>query len=280
MITGKTRFFGLIGSPITHSLSPLIHNYLFKRLGRDACYGCFETSGLKPAVLGMKTLGFCGFNVTIPFKEKILPFLDKIDKKAKVIGAVNTVAVTGSGLAGYNTDCSGFVGSLQRISFSLKKSRVLVLGAGGAARAITAGLAENKAERIILYDRVSAKSAGLARSFSGVFPRTKILQAEKEDIFDLREIDLVVNATGLGLNPDDPLPLIFDKFNRDILAYDLIYSLKKTKFMAEAAEKGVKTCNGLWMLIFQAIDAQNIWFKDDCRKTALPLYNYILRKGI
>jgi len=148
MINGRTELYGIIGNPIRHSLSPMIHNEAFKRLGWNAVYLAFEVKNLEEALRGIRELGVRGVSVTHPFKTKVIPFLDKVEKLAKKIGAVNTIVHRGGRLIGYNTDCDGALEALEE-KMSLRGKRVVLLGAGGAARAIGFGLMERDCQLII-----------------------------------------------------------------------------------------------------------------------------------
>lgn len=279
MIKGATQFFGLIGYPVTHSLSPYIHNYIFKKCSRDAYYGCFQTHNLRQAVKGMSALGFGGFNVTIPFKEKIIPYLDRTEHTARIMEAVNTVHIEKGKLIGYNTDGEGFLHSLKHFRFTLSGKNVAILGAGGAAKAVAVSLAQKNVKGIFLYDIFYRKAQLLAQKIKRSFPQVNVEACKEKKCILLDEADLLVNATGVGLRKSDPLPLVLKKHKRRLLVYDLLYHPLRPKLLLHARAKGLRTINGLWMLIYQALEAQKIWFGIECKRLARPLHTQLTKKG-
>lgn len=280
MIKGTFRFYGLIGHPIEHSLSPAIHNYVFQRTGRPAGYGCFPAKNLKEAVKALSFLKFSGYNVTIPFKEKIIPWLDHVDKEARFMGAVNTVYLDRKkGACGFNTDGRGFLKSLQHFGFSPAKATALILGAGGAGRAVSFSLAGKKAAAITIYDCRQEKARHLVCDLKKAFPGIRINAAAAAQELSLSPVDLLVNATGQGLKKSDFLPIKLCHFKKSLIVYDLIYNPPQTGLLAEAARQRLTAINGLWMLIYQALEAQKIWYKEDVSCLARPLYRKLTRKG-
>jgi len=274
---GQTKFLGLIGFPIKHSLSPQIHNYLFRKYSLNYIYGCFEVRHLKEAVKGLFNLGFVGFNVTIPYKEKIISYLDRVDKEAEVIGAVNTVRVNGEGLAGFNTDGRGFLKSLEKFSFTPQGKAVLILGAGGGAKAAATYLAKAKVKRIAVYDIIYKKSISLKNRIEKFFPKIEVITLKEKKEISLREFDLVVNATGVGLKKEDPSPIKLEGAKKHLVVYDLIYNPLLTSFLKEAKKKKLLAINGLWMLIWQALEAEKIWLGINFYKEASTIYQILTR---
>lgn len=277
MITSRTQSLGLIGFPIKHSLSPQIHNYIFNKYSLDAVYGCFEIQNLREAVKGLLALNFKGFNVTIPYKERIVRYLHKIDKEAAKIGAINTVKIENNNLIGFNTDGPGFIQSLKQFDFTPRNKNVLILGAGGAAKAVSIYLAKNRAKRVDFYDIVYRKAFDLSKRVRHFFSRVESSSFKNKNEIKLKDYHLLINATGIGLRKSDPLVLRLQGFNKNLLVYDLIYNPPLTPLLREAKEKGLTGINGLWMLIYQALEAQKIWYGIDCTEYANRLYKMLIR---
>ncbi|MFN3740822.1 MAG: shikimate dehydrogenase [Thermodesulfovibrionales bacterium] len=249
MITGKTKITGLIGYPVEHSLSPLMHNSAFEALGLDYCYVTFpvEPQRLKEAIEGIRALGLAGVNVTVPHKEAVIKFLDRVDEEAKEIGAVNTIVNKEGLLIGYNTDGRGFMASLNENCIDIEKKTVFLIGAGGASRAVAYYLSK-KAQELLIYDIDIKKAKALAQNL-----KAKI----SEDLSALKGADIIINATPLGLKPDDPSPVDPQMLGREKVVCDLIY--KKTRLLKEAETKGCRTLDGLGMLLWQGVFAFELW---------------------
>ncbi len=250
-ITAKTKVIGLIGYPVEHSFSPLMHNNAFEALGLDYCYVTFpvEPARLEEAIKGIRALGIAGINVTIPHKEAVIKFLDRIDDEAKEIGAVNTVVNKEGLLIGYNTDGRGFMASLNENCYSPKGKRIFILGAGGASRAVAYYLSMEASE-LLIYDIDRQKTLNLIKSLKG-----KIRMAE--DISEVKTADIIINATPLGLKSDDPSPMNIELLHKDQIVCDLIY--KETRLLKEASRKGCQTLDGLGMLLWQGVFAFELW---------------------
>ncbi|WP_404346980.1 shikimate dehydrogenase [Sutcliffiella horikoshii] len=251
--------YGVIGSPIAHSMSPLIHNDAFLQNGMDAHYHAFhvEPDQLETAVAGMRALGVTGFNVTIPHKEAIIPLLDSVEDAALQIGAVNTVVNKDGKLIGYNTDGRGFVEALKEV-VELKGKQVLIIGAGGAARAIFYTLALEEGIQLDICNRTVSKSEDLIKEFSleRIARSITVDQAAKE----IQNYDVVVQTTSVGMFPqinDTPLPLVSVKNNA--VFSDIIYNPIETKLLREAKALGAVTQNGVHMFAYQAALAFKIW---------------------
>lgn len=255
MITAKTKITGLFGYPVEHSISPAMHNAGFAALGIDYCYLGFLVApqALASAVQGIKAMNFKGVNVTIPHKENVIPLLDEVNEEARFIGAVNTVLNRDGVLAGYNTDGRGFMKSLEEAGVDPAGKKVLIVGAGGASRAIGYYLAQ-KAERLTLFDIDREKLGKLAEDLNKVSSHAEAA----ESLSGMEEADIIINATPLGLKPGDPLPVDIAKVQKKQVVCDLIY--KNTPLLQGAsATKGCTTVNGLGMLFWQGVLAFEIW---------------------
>ncbi|MCI4626272.1 MAG: shikimate dehydrogenase [Candidatus Magnetoovum sp. WYHC-5] len=253
-ITAKTRITGLIGWPVEHSLSPFMHNAGFQHLGIDYCYLTFAVhpDNLGKAIDGVRAMNFCGVNVTVPHKEKVMAFLDDINEEARFIGAVNTIVNKDDKLIGYNTDGRGFIKSLEEADIHIAGKRVFIVGAGGASRAISYYLAQQVAE-LFIFDIDTNKLSVLINDLRRVSPQVYMA----EGIEQVRGVDLVINATPLGLKPNDPLPIDITLLNEKQAVYDLVY--KTTNLLTEATYKGCKALNGIGMLFWQGVHAFEIW---------------------
>jgi len=246
----KTRVYGVIGSPIGHSLSPVLQNAGFQARRMDAVFLPFLVRDLHDFLLSVKPLGTAGFSVTLPHKQAILRHLDDCDPMAAAIGAVNTVVVRGDGkLYGYNTDYVGVLRALER-RIPLRGSRALIFGAGGAARAVAFALAESGASVCVCARRAQAAKA-LARAVGGEVVERPRLQREF--------FDAIVNATPIGMYPAvDRSPLAARELNCR-LVFDLIYRPRVTKLMQLAALRGIETVPGVEMFVAQGTAQWEIW---------------------
>jgi shikimate dehydrogenase len=263
MVKGTTKLVGLIGDPVSHSLSPQMHNSAFQAMRMDWAYLPLHVrpGNLGDAVRGLYSLGFLGVNVTVPHKEKVLPFLDGLSEEAKRIGAVNSISVVEGRFLGDNTDWSGFLRDLAEIGFDPTGSRALILGSGGSARAIAyALLSEGAAVTICGRDIVTLTE--LIAHFQKLFPGRLTEPLTYRNLHDLgMEANIIVNTTPLGMTPHTrlapwPKGVAFPECE---LVYDLVYNPPKTRFIELAEANGVKAVNGLGMLIQQAALAFEIW---------------------
>jgi len=260
-ISPYTKLVGLIGHPIGHSLSPKLHNSLYGKYNLDYVYLAFDIppDDVGKAVEALKILGFKGFNVTIPHKEKVIWFLDSLDTEAAIIGAVNTVKMENGKLIGYNTDGMGFVDSLKRRGIEPKDKVVLVLGAGGSARAICVYLLKEGIKELYIYNRTKERAVELIRHLERFFPNVSIKYLAKEDMGDVKP-DLLVNTTPLGMWPHTHLMPVEDyDFLPGMAVVDIVYNPIETAFLNKARRAGCVTINGLDMLVGQAIKAIEIW---------------------
>jgi len=262
-IDGKTKIYGVIGDPIGHSLSPAIHNMAFRKLGLNAIYLAFQvkSENLVRAVEGFKALNFQGFNVTIPHKTSIMSLLDKVDPLAEKIGAVNTVKNVDGKLFGYNTDGLGALQALKKSKVKLDNKKIVLIGAGGAGKALAFTFA-NYAKEMVILNRTEEKAVKLSKTISENFSlQVKGLKLNYENLRnELKNADLLVNATSLGMYPNvDKTPVDKNLINQNLVVFDVVYNPLKTRFLKEAEEKGAKIVNGLSMFIYQAVEAFKIW---------------------
>jgi shikimate dehydrogenase len=255
MIDAQTELYGVIGNPVRHSLSPMIHNGVFKKLGRNAVYLAFEVKNLEEALRGIRGLEVRGVSVTAPFKTDVIPFLDKIEGLAKKIGAVNTIVNRGGRLIGYNTDCEGALGALEE-EVNLRGKKVVLLGAGGAARAIGFGL-KGKACQLIISSRSKKGGERLSKELGyDYLPNSSLFRMKAGDF----EADVVINATTLGMVPrEEETPIPKKLLKEGMTVMDIVYQPLQTRFLREAREKGCLTVNGLEMFIRQAVAQLEIW---------------------
>ena len=252
---------GLLGFPVAHSRSPVIHNHWLAEHRIAGRYVLFPVppEKLEDAVRGLSALGMRGCNVTTPHKQAVFPLLDRVDDLARLIGAVNTVVVEKDGtLTGFNNDGNGFIQSLRDASPSWRPDSgpILVLGAGGASRAVVASLAAQGAKEIRLANRTRDKAEEIA---AAVGPVVKVLPWEqREDALD--GVALLANATSLGMAGKPPLDIALDRLPPRALVGDLIYIPPETPLLARARARGNVTVNGLGLLLNQARPAFNAWF--------------------
>jgi shikimate dehydrogenase len=250
MIDGRTKVFGILGRPVEHSLSPAMHNAGFQALGINAVYVAFPVTDLKQAVAGLRGLDIGGVSVTIPFKEDILPLLDELDPKAARMGTVNTVVNREGRLVGYNTDWLGAVAAL-KAKTSLQGRHFLILGAGGAARAIAFGILE-AGGRISLTDIDASRANTLAAEFG-----TEALSFEGLSGCPATGL---INATPVGMAPQaDDIPIDSNLLGRFDLVMDIVYRPLETRLLKEARAKGCRIIDGLQMLIHQGAAQFELW---------------------
>ncbi len=262
MISGKTAIYGIFGHPVKHTFSPGMHNTAFKVLGLDACYVPFdvEPSALGDAVKAVRALGVRGLNITVPHKEQVIRYLDGLSKEARLLGAVNTIEVRDGKLIGHNTDGRGFLRSLkQDARFHYKNKTFLMVGSGGAARAVAFSLAISGASRLFLFDIDQRKSGALARDIRKRTGADATAIAAKDIAAAARTADCLINATPLGLKKTDPLPIPKELLQKRHLVCDLVYNPPETPLLRLAKQKGAKTLPGIGMLLFQGVIALEIW---------------------
>ncbi|MGI5850485.1 MAG: shikimate dehydrogenase [Clostridiales bacterium] len=258
IITPNTSYAAVIGHPIGHSLSPQLHNSIYDKIGIDMIYLAFDipSGNLESAVEGLCALNFSGFNVTIPHKEEVIAFLDKIDPMAAAIGAVNTVKIEGRRMTGYNTDGLGFLHSLKGQCVECKGRNILILGAGGSARAIGITLADQTPGEILILNRNRDRGERLAMDINEYAGYG--LSRAVGDVPD--RIDIIINTTPLGMWPKVlDSPLAGYTFNPETIVCDIVYNPLETALLGEAKRSGCKTVGGLGMLVGQGIKAVEIW---------------------
>ena len=254
------KLFGVIGDPIAHSMSPLMHNELFKLEKIDAHYFPFHISQdkLPAAIESLQVLGASGFNVTVPHKVAIIPLLDKIDPLAEAIGAVNTVVNESGQFVGYNTDGSGFVRGLTTQLTHLEQKSVLMVGSGGAARAIYFTLAKAGVQRLDIYNRTIDKAMQLIDECPYRVP-SKVLDRNQTEKM-LAEYDVIIQTTSIGMAPNiHKSPLRLTNLSAQAFVSDIIYNPFETLFLQEAKRIGAKTQNGIDMFVFQGAIAFEKW---------------------
>ncbi|WP_059102689.1 shikimate dehydrogenase [Shouchella shacheensis] len=266
------QLFALIGYPVGHSLSPLMHQAIYDDLGLDATYHAFnvEPTALKEAIAGLKALNVAGCNVTIPHKVSVMDYLDEVDEEAQEIGAVNTIVNKNGRLIGRNTDGSGYLQSLTPVlPAGIEDHRVLVIGAGGAARAVVSTLCRNRAMRIVIANRTLAKAevlAGLFSRYESDVLAMSIEQAEKE----LAAFDLVINTTSVGMSPNvRQTPLSLDLLSARAFVSDLIYNPDETLLLKEAKARGNRTLNGIGMFVNQGALSFEYWTEQKPNRAAM-----------
>jgi shikimate dehydrogenase len=262
MISGKTKIYGIFGYPVEHTFSPGMHNAAFKALGRDACYVPFAVAParLEEAVKAVLPLGLCGLNITVPHKERIVGYLDDLSEEARLIGAVNTVQIRDGKLVGHNTDGRGFIRSLRDVAgFDPRNKSILLIGSGGAARAVGFCLALGKAKRIACSDVDTQKAETLARDIRDRTGANAAAVSAEDVAAVAAEADCLINATPLGLKRNDPLPLGKALIKKQHLICDLVYNPPETQFLKAARSRGAKRLPGIGMLLYQGVIAFELW---------------------
>ena len=263
VISSRTRICGIIGDPIEHTMSPVMHNAAFKDKGVDYVYLAFRVKKeeLGKAIEGMRALNIRGFNITIPHKVAAIQYLDELDRLADKIGAINTIVNNNGVLKGYNTDATGFLQALLERGIDPKEKRAVILGAGGASRAISFVLAERGAS-LVIFNRTWDKAKVCAGRVSGIFQRgATALKLNRENLATaLSEADILVNTTSVGMSPNDNGTLIASNLLKPSLAvFDIVYNPIKTRLQREAERAGATVISGLEMLVWQGALAFEQW---------------------
>ncbi len=250
MIDGRTQIYGILGRPVAHSLSPAMHNAAFRSLGINAVYVAFPVTDLPQAVAGLRGLGIQGVSVTIPFKEEIIPLLDEVDPQAARMGAVNTVVRRDGRLMGCNTDWRGALQALEAKT-EIAGKRFLILGAGGAARAIVFAILERGGQAAV-SDQDTAKALALSREFW-----VEVVSPGRLEEYPAA---ILINATPVGLVPDeDAIPIEPHLLGRFSLVMDIVYRPLETRLLREAKAQGCAVIDGLQMLIHQGAAQFELW---------------------
>lgn len=264
-INGYTRTCGLIGNPVEHTLSPVIHNTLSAVLGKNLVYVPFhvETGRLEDAVKGAFALNLLGMNVTVPYKSDVIPYLVDIDPLAEHIGAVNTLVRTEKGYKGYNTDMPGLYRAMCEDGVKIKGKKVLILGAGGVARAVAMMLLDKGAKKAIILNRTLQKAQEVADEVNHLAGKkfAKAMSIDAYDTLPEGERYLAIQATSVGMYPNCDAAVIEDPafYKKVHTGYDLIFNPSKTRFMELVEEQGGKAYNGEKMLLYQGIIAFELW---------------------
>jgi shikimate dehydrogenase len=273
---------GVFGNPVAHSLSPQMQNAALKACKIDMQYARFQVSPeeLQSALELVRQSSFVGLNLTTPHKIEACKFVDRIDDHARTIGAINTIKLMDAKLHGYNTDGKGFARAIrQEFAVDLRDLRIMILGAGGAGRAIALQCAKENCDRLIIANRNFERSKQLAdelREFFtgpkvlGPVPRLQAIAWEEASIrFQIAHLDLIVNATVLGLNRSDPSPIPARLLAPHLMIYDTVYRPGHTSFVSAAIEAGARAANGSSMLLYQGALAFEIWFEREAPIAAM-----------
>lgn len=263
VISGKTRVCGVIGDPIEHTLSPAIHNAAFNHLKLDFVFLAFrvKAADLENAVRGMRGLGIHGLNVTMPHKSAVISFLDEVDPTVQFLGSANTILNKDGKLSGFNTDGVGALKALRENGVALSEKKVLLLGAGGAAKAIAFALAEEVGELAVL-NRAAEKAKELAETLGRMFNKKVVGGALSPDAIakNLRGSDVLINATSVGMHPKVNQSIVTPQWLRsDLTVMDIVYNPVETKLAKDAKAAGAKVISGVEMLIYQGAASFEIW---------------------
>ena len=246
--------FVVIGNPIEHSLSPTLHNYWIKNNGIDAIYEKqkLNEDELEQQILQVKEKKISGINVTVPFKKTIIPFLDELSIEAESTQSVNTIYLKDNKVIGHNTDIFGFETSIKKSKYNLTDKEVLILGAGGVVPSIIFALNKMKISKIKISNRTKDKAENLKTLFKNI---------EIIEWGEVPNVDMIINATSLGLKKEDKINLDFSLISKNGFFYDVIYNPRETNFLKTGKSLGCTILNGKLMFIYQALLAFNIWHK-------------------
>ncbi|MCH8011285.1 MAG: shikimate dehydrogenase [Candidatus Marinimicrobia bacterium] len=262
--------FAVIGNPVAHSLSPDLHNWIFKQLGIDAHYKKIETTrdGIPDIISRLRRGQLNGINVTLPHKQEIIPYLDSVNPRAQLIHVVNCVAIQDKKLTGYNTDWFGFITALEQKKIDVKGKICLILGAGGVARSVLYSLIQYRAQKIILASRIIKKGKTLIKSLSPFFKKTVVISISFNEIEQYISKDcVIINCTPVGMTPDSSVsPLAKQLLQKEQILIDTIYNPINTKFLMDGQALGVKTLGGLTMFIYQGIASLELWLNNAVRE--------------
>ncbi len=258
-INAETQVYCIFGNPVKHSLSPAMHNAAFKELGINAVYLAFETGDIKPALQAMKIFKIYGASITIPHKNEVLKYIDNADPLVKEIGALNTLLNDKGNITGYNTDGYGALQALLNNGIRIKNSKILILGNGGAAKAIAFTLLNEGAE-LAIAGRNMGKVSGLVNTL-----RKKNKSVEFSLIDDMNRsfvsnFDIIINTTSVGMSPDvNSMPISANLVQKKHTVFDIIYSPHITQLLETSREKGCKIIHGIEMLVNQGAKQFEIW---------------------
>ena len=255
------KTFAVIGDPIDHSLSPTIHNAAYRQLNLECTYIAYKipTGELKSGIESLKSIKISGFNVTVPHKIEIMKFLDDVDESCKLIGAANTIVNDNDSLKGYNTDMDGFLEPIKNRDISIKDSSILLIGAGGASRAIITGFAKEHAKKITIINRTIQKAIELTK-----FSQNLALESETIPIEECEKLnesfDFIVNASSLGLKKESNI-VPSKLMNDETVVYDIVYKPVNTELIKDAKKENALIIYGYEMLLGQAIRSFEIWLE-------------------
>jgi len=263
VISGKTRVYGVIGDPIEHSLSPAMHNAAFNHLKLDFVFLAFRVKAaeLEDAVRGMRGLGIHGLNVTMPHKDAVTKYLDEVDATVKFLGSVNTILNDDGRLLGFNTDGVGALRALRDNGVDLNGKKLLLLGAGGAAKAIAHAFAK-EVEELYILNRASEKAKDLAEALSRALGRKVVGDALSPSAVqrNLRDADVLINATSAGMHPNINQSLVAPQWLKpDLTVMDIVYNPLETKLAKDAKAAGARVVSGVEMLLYQGAASFEIW---------------------
>ena len=263
VISGKTRVYGVIGDPIEHSLSPAMHNAAFNHLKLDCVFLAFRVKAaeLEDAVRGMRGLGIHGLNVTMPHKDAVTKYLDEVDATVKFLGSVNTILNDDGRLLGFNTDGVGALRALRDNGVDLNGKKLLLLGAGGAAKAIAHAFAK-EVEELYILNRASEKAKDLAEALSRALGRKVVGDALSPSAVqrNLRDADVLINATSAGMHPNINQSLVAPQWLKpDLTVMDIVYNPLETKLAKDAKAAGARVVSGVEMLLYQGAASFEIW---------------------
>lgn len=268
-ITGHTKLTGLLGSPVSHSISPAMHNEAFKQLDLDYIYLAFDvgTENLEAAVDGFRALNVRGFNLTMPNKNAMCKLCDSLSPAAEIIGAVNTVVNDNGHLAGHTTDGTGYMRALKEDGYDIIGKKMTILGAGGAATSVFVQAALDGVSEISIFSRRSPFWNRAESIIHTLTERTNckitLFDYENPDVLrrEISESAILTNGTSVGMAPNTEQSLITDPtiFHKDLIVSDVIYNPRKTQLLKLAEENGCRTQNGLYMLLYQGAEAFTLW---------------------
>ena len=270
VIDGHTKLTGLLGSPVSHSISPLMHNEAFRLLDLNYVYLCFDVpeASLADTVKGLRCMNIAGFNCTMPDKTKICELIDDLSDAARMIGAVNTVVNENGRLVGHNTDGIGYMQAVKDAGYDITGKTITIMGAGGAATAICAQAALDGVEKIHIFARETSRfwdrTQKLAENINSTLPCKAVLHENKDTAAlaqAISESALLLNATSVGMAPNTEGTIIEDTslYHPDLIVSDVIYNPRETRFLKEAREAGCRTFNGMYMLLYQGAEAFRLW---------------------
>ncbi len=284
MVYEPPSIYGIIGNPLTHSLSPLMHNAAFKALDVNAVYKLFPLEDAEELKLFMEDLKeennpIFGLNVTVPYKEAVMPYVDTVDPFAKLVGAVNTLAITNERkIIGLNTDGPGFLSHLQELKFDPEGKRIAILGAGGTTRAILTVLCmiHPRPESIKIFNRTPDKAVRLVEELGTRMDASLIEVVGNTEDLNIEIADLLINTTSVGLKGETSLLIDPQSIHPDMLVYDVIYNPAQTSLLKAAKAQGATAANGLGMLYYQGVLAFTHWAGMDID----PKYKKIMRRAL